>query len=144
MAKGQIHEETIHDDALIVGSDRKFGLVMVVAFGVVGLLPLLRPEPDVRTWALIVAGVFGAFTLIAPRVLHPLNVVWMRFAWVLNKIVSPVVLGVLFFATVLPMGLLLRARGKDLLRLKLDRGAPSYWIARNPPGPEPATMKDQF
>ena len=144
MAKGQLHEETSHDDPLIVGSDRKFGLVMIVAFAVVGLLPLLRPEPVARLWALVIACVFGALTLIAPRVLHPLIVLWMRFAWVLNKIVSPVVLGVLFFGTVLPMGLFLRARGKDLLRLKLDRTAPSYWIARDPPGPDPTTMKDQF
>jgi hypothetical protein len=68
----------------------------------------------------------------------------MRLGWVLGKIVSPIVLGALFFLAVLPMGLFMRLRGKDLLRLKMDPSAKSYWIERTPPGPAPDTMKNQF
>jgi hypothetical protein len=50
----------------------------------------------------------------------------------------------MFFAVMLPIGLLLRWRGKDLLRLKLDPAAPSYWIEREPPGPPPDTMRNQY
>lgn len=145
MSRGTLHEELRHDDALVVGSDRKFGLVFVVFFGLVGAVPLLtRDPPELRAWALGVSGAFLTFTLVAPRVLHPLNVLWMRFGLLLGKIVSPIVLGVLFFGAVLPMALVLRALGKDLLRLKRAPEATSYWILRTPPGPAPESLKQQF
>jgi hypothetical protein len=145
MAKGSLHEDVRHDDELIVGSDRKFGAVFVTVFAIVGLFPLLtRDPPEVRGWALVISGGFLAFTLIAPKLLHPLNVLWMKLALVMSKVVSPIVLGVLFFGTVLPMALILRAMKKDLLRLKLEPQSKSYWIERAPPGPEPETMRNQF
>lgn len=144
MAKGSIHEEVkAHDADFVVGSDRKFGLLFFVVFLMVGLFPLLAHH-EIRVWGLIVSGVFLVAALLVPRALHPLNVVWMRLGWVLGKIVSPIVLGALFFLAVLPMGLFMRLRGKDLLRLKMDPSAKSYWIERTPPGPAPDTMKNQF
>lgn len=144
MAKGAIHEEVkAHDADFVVGSDRKFGLLFFIVFLMVGLFPLLAHH-EIRIWGLIVSGVFLVAALLVPRALRPLNVVWMRLGWVLGKIVSPIVLGALFFLAVLPMGLFMRLRGKDLLRLKMDPGAKSYWIERTPPGPAPDTMKNQF
>jgi hypothetical protein len=77
-------------------------------------------------------------------VLSPLNRLWLRFGLLLHKIVSPLVLGIMFFLVITPIGLLMRAVGKDLLRLKFDKRSSSYWIERLPPGPPPESLKDQF
>jgi hypothetical protein len=87
---------------------------------------------------------FAGAALLRPGVLAPLNRLWMRFGLLLAKVVNPLVLGLLFFVTILPIGLIMRALGKDLLRLKLDRSARSYWIAREPPGPPPPSMRNQY
>lgn len=99
---------------------------------------------QIRLVAAIIAGAFLVTALAMPKVLRPLNVLWMRFGLVLQKIVSPVVLGILFYVGVTPLGIIMRLTGKDLLRLKLDKSAPSYWIVREPPGPAPDTMRNQF
>jgi hypothetical protein len=90
------------------------------------------------------AGLFLATALLVPASLRPLNWIWFKFGLLLHKIVSPVVMGLLFFVTVTPIALLLRAGRKDMLRLKRDAKCDSYWIVRQPPGPAPETMKDQF
>ena len=95
-------------------------------------------------WALPVAAAFLVISYTYPKVLAPLNLLWMKFGLLLHKVVTPVILGLLFFATITPIGLLARACGKDFLRLRLDRGAKSYWIERAPPGPPPQSMKNQF
>ncbi len=79
-----------------------------------------------------------------PRILNPLNRLWLKFGLLLYKVVNPIVLGLLFFVTIAPIGLVMRMFGKDFLRLKLDRDAKSYWIERAPPGPPPQSMKNQF
>jgi len=124
-------------------SDRTFGLVFATLFFVVAALPLLRDAPW-RTWSLIVALVLLGISLFAPRLLAPLNLIWTRFGLLLNRIVSPVVLGVLFYGVVMPTGLLMRLFGKDPLRLKFNPQARSYWIERTPPGPDAASLKNQF
>jgi hypothetical protein len=78
-----------------------------------------------------------------PALLHPLNRLWMKLGLLLHKIVNPIVMGLLFYGTIWPTGLAMRMRGRDLLRLKRDPDADTYWIAR-PPGPLPETMRDQF
>jgi hypothetical protein len=87
---------------------------------------------------------FLAAALLYPAVLNPLNRAWLKFGLLLHRLVSPFVMGLVFFGTVLPTGLIMRAMGKDLLRLKPQPDAESYWIVRQPPGPAPETMKDQF
>jgi hypothetical protein len=82
--------------------------------------------------------------LLWPAVLAPLNRIWTRFGLLLHRIVSPVVLGVMFFGVVTPMGLVMRALGKDPLRLRFDPAARTYWIERRPPGPAPDTLNNQF
>jgi hypothetical protein len=76
--------------------------------------------------------------------LRPLNRAWLKLGLLLSKIVSPVVMMVLFYATVTPVGVLMRWAGKDPLRLRRDAAATSYWIPREPPGPAPNSMKQQF
>jgi len=85
---------------------------------------------------------FLVAALAMPRLLRPLNLLWFQFGLLLNKVVSPVVLAILYYTTVVPVGLMLKVLGKDPLRLKLEREQGSYWIMREPIAPE--TMRRQF
>lgn len=163
-SKGALHEEARHSTELQVGSDRSFGIVFTVFFGVLayiagkaslepgflerGLVGLVRlvglTDFGPRNVYLAVAGVFLVLALVVPKVLHPLNVLWMRFGAVLQMVISPIILGLMFFVAITPMALVLRLLGKDLLRLKLDKSAKSYWLVRDPPGPAPESMRNQF
>jgi hypothetical protein len=87
---------------------------------------------------------FLAATLLYLAALKPLNRLWLKFGLLLHKVVNPIVMGFVFFGAVLPTGLIMRALGKDLLRRKWQPDANSYWIERRPPGPAPASMRDQF
>ena len=95
-------------------------------------------------WTAALAAAFLVAALLRPALLNPLNHLWLKFGLLLHKIVNPVIMALLFYGTVLPTGLIARAMGKDLLRLKREPDAASYWIVRTPPGPAPDTMKDQF
>ncbi|MBI5937114.1 MAG: hypothetical protein HY850_04630 [Betaproteobacteria bacterium] len=124
-------------------SDRAFGWVMAVFFGLIGLWPLLSAQAT-RDWALGLAAAFALAALLAPRRLAPLNRAWMQLGLLLHKITNPIVLGVAFYLVIAPIGLLMRLAGHDPLRLKRDDSAASYWIARQPPGPPPASFPRQF
>ena len=125
------------------GSDKAFGLVFSAVFTVIGLYPLVGGSPP-RSWALAVAALFLAAAFIRPRVLAPLNRVWTKFGMLLHRVFSPVVLFIVFCVAVLPTGLMLRAFGKDPLRLRVDPGAKTYWIERRPPGRSDQQMRKQF
>jgi hypothetical protein len=136
------HESFARDEAAAPGSDRTFGLVMAAALAVVSLLNgwhLGRLWP----WTSVAAVLFLLAAWLAPSSLRPLNRLWMKLGLILHKIVNPIVMGLLFYGTILPTGLIMRLRGRDLLRLKRDPAADSYWITRTP-GPAPETMRDQF
>lgn len=140
----QFHEDLNRDgDNEPRASERSFGLVFTAVFVLVGLTPLLKGH-DVRWWALIVALAFGILAFAAPRLLAPLNRIWMAFGKLLHRIVSPVVLGLLYCVAVVPTGLILRIKGSDPLRLKRDPAAKSYWLPRTPPGPATGSFKNQF
>lgn len=132
-----------HGPEVKVGSERSFGLVFAAFFALIGLLPL-KDGGDARLWALGAAFAFVIIALVAPRFLKPLNLIWFKFGLLLHKIVSPLVMGLLFFVTITPIGLLMRAAGKDPMRLKRDPNAQSYWIIRDPAGPDAQSMKNQF
>jgi hypothetical protein len=125
------------------GSDKAFGFVFAVVFLVVGLWPLKGGE-DPRAWALGLAIAFLLVALIRPTLLKPLNLVWFRFGLLLHKIVSPIVMALLFFAVVTPVGLLMRLTGKDPMHRRFDAKADSYWIPRPPPVPGQGGMTNQF
>lgn len=124
-------------------SNRSFGVVFAAFFAIIGLLPLVSGG-RVHLWALALGGIFLFFGLVFPSALAPLNRLWAKFGLLLHKIVSPIMLGIIFYLVITPIGLLLRLFGKDPLRLKFDRAAKSYWIPRDPPGPAPESFKDQF
>jgi hypothetical protein len=137
------HENYIREDDVERPPDRQFGLVFAAVFGILAAWPLLSGRP-MRWWSAALAAAFLAVALVAPRLLAPLNRVWLWIGLLMHRIVTPVVLGLVFFSTVTPIGLLLRAFGKDPLRLRLDPEASSYWIERRPPGPAGNTMPRQF
>jgi hypothetical protein len=124
-------------------TDRSFGLVFAAVFAAIGLLPLVHGGA-VRLWAIIVSAAFLLVALVVPSVLRPINRLWLKFGLLLHKIVSPVVLGIMFFLVITPIGMFLRARGTDPWRLKPNRQSRTYWIERVPPGPTPESIKDQF
>ncbi|MDJ0949901.1 MAG: SxtJ family membrane protein [Alphaproteobacteria bacterium] len=137
------HEVLQRDHEVKTSSDRAFGIVFAVVFGLIGLWPLIG-EGGVRLWALIIAAAFAIAAFAMPRLLAPLNRQWTRLGLVLHKIVNPIVMGFLFYVVVTPIGLLMRVLGKNPLKLEFDRAARSYWVERRPPGPAPETMKNQF
>lgn len=124
-------------------SDRMFGCVMATFFTFVALAPLYSGQP-MHWWALLVAGLFLVAALFIPRSLSMLNRWWMRLGLLMSVIVSPIAMGIVFFCTITPLGLLLKLFGKKLMPLHFDTTAESYWITRQPPGPDPKTMKNSF
>ena len=126
-----------------MGSERNFGLVFAAVFVLMGVLPLVRTG-EVRLWPLPIAAVFLAAAVVRPRALAPLNRLWFRIGILLGKVMTPLVMGVLFFVTVTPVGLLMRLFGKDPLRLKREPAAESYWLERPGPSITGESLKDQF
>jgi hypothetical protein len=137
------HESLRAEDQSAKSSERSFGLVFSGVFAIVGGLSYWRGGGAAHWW-LIGAALFLVVALAAPPLLSPLNRLW---AWIGNRlqvIVSPIAMAILFYGTVMPMGLLMRVFRKDPLRLRLDPSAASYWIERPPPGESRPSMKNQF
>jgi hypothetical protein len=144
LSKGsQTHEDFSREEKIEGSSDRNFGLTFAAFFALVTALKLWKNEPHWQWW-LAVAALMLAIALIRPGILGPFNKVWLKLGLLLFSIVSPITLGLLFYTTVTPIGLLVRARNRDLLQRRFDPKASTYWIARQPPGPAPETMTRQF
>lgn len=137
------HEDFARVEEAKAGSERAFGVVFAVVFAIVGLWPALGGAA-VRAWALGLAALFLVAALARPALLAPLNRAWTRVGALAHKALTPVVMGLLFFATVTPTALVMRLVGKRTLPLRFEPGARTYWIARRPPGPAPETMRNQF
>ena len=97
-------------------------------------------EEEVRIWSLIISLIFLILGLINSKFLTPLNKLWFKFGLFLGKIVSPLIMGIIFFLVVTPTGFIMRALGKDLLNLKYNKNQ-SYWIEKND---QKSKMKNQF
>jgi hypothetical protein len=141
---GQTHETFEQREELKSSSDRSFGLVFVVVFLLIGVWPWLFGTSTIRLWSFIAAGVMLTAAMAVPVILSPANRLWSRFGLLLHRIMNPVVMGLIFFLAVTPTALIMRALGKDPLRRRLDAAASTYWIDREPPGPAPESMTDQF
>ena len=100
-----------------IGSNRSFGIVFFIVFLIVALYPLLNDNP-LRLWSLIIALIFLVLGLIKSNILTPLNILWMKFGMFLGVFISPIIMGIIFFLVVTPIGLIMRLFGKDLLNLK--------------------------
>ncbi len=138
-----IHETYSRDEPVTGGSERSFGIVMAVALAAISLLNWWHGGRS-WYWSSGIAAFFLAAALFHPAALKSLNRLWLKLGLLLHKIVNPIVMAFVFFGTVLPTGLIMRALGKDPLRLKWEPDLNSYWIERRPTGPAPETMKDQF
>lgn len=137
------HEELNREQHIEGSTDRTFGLVFAVVFLVIAGWPLFYGESP-RWWSVGISAVFALVAFIRPALLAELNRLWMKLGILLGKIVSPIALGILFYIVITPIGLMIRVAGKDPLRLKFDPEADSYWIPREPPGPPPGSMNNQF
>jgi hypothetical protein len=137
------HEDYTRVEEAKGGSERSLGVVFAVVFLVIGLWPVLGGA-GVRPWALGLAALFALAAVVRPAVLAPVNRAWTRLGGLLHRVVTPLVMGLLFFATVTPTALIMRVFGKHPLPLRFDRKAKTYWIERHPPGPAPETMRNQF
>lgn len=137
------HERFTAEEKNAPGSERQFGIVMALGCALLSLLNFWR-SGGWWPWGLAIAALFGAAAFLAPKPLKPLNLAWFKFGLLLHRIVNPLIMSLVYYLSVVPTGLIMRALGRDLLRLKIDRDADTYWIPRQPPGPAPETMKDQF
>jgi hypothetical protein len=140
-----LHEELRRDGSQPVkpGSEKSFGLVFAAAAFVIGALPMLGGTAPVW-WLFAVAAAFAIVVYAAPAVYRVPNLWWFRLGNLLAAVVGPVAVAIVYVTTVIPTGLLMRAMGKDPLRLRRDPAATSYWIDRRPPGPPPQSLRNQF
>ncbi|HEU0159569.1 MAG TPA: SxtJ family membrane protein [Hyphomicrobiaceae bacterium] len=137
-----MHQIEAHT-AIAIGSERSFGLVLAAALTMVAAWPLLTGQ-DPRWTALALAAGFLVTARVNPPLLRPLNQLWFKFGLLLSRLTTPIVMGLLFFAVVVPTGIVMRLSRKDLLSLKFDPAAPTYWVKRDPVGPPPDSMLNQF
>ena len=126
-------------DEIKISSNRSFGIVFFIVFLLIGIYPLLNND-DVRIWSIIISIAFLILGLLNSKILLPLNKIWFKFGILLGKIISPLIMGLIFFVVVTPIGLLMRLFNKDLLNLKFNKSK-SYWIEKSEPK---SKMKNQF
>ena len=143
MGSIHLHEDLSRQSAEERSSERGLGITFAVVFSIIGFARLYRGHD---WWAaclsMAVLFLFLAYFWVAP--LRPLNNLWHRFGLLLFHVVSPVVMGIIFFSTIFPIGLLMRIFGKDQLKLKFDREAQTYWQKRTPSAAVPQDMRNQF
>ena len=109
-----------------VSSNKSFGLVFFIVFLLIALYPLLKNE-DVRLWSLILSFIFLVLGALNSKLLNPLNKIWFKFGLLLGKIISPIVMGVIFFLVVTPIGFIMSLLGKDLINLKFNNKKSYYY-----------------
>lgn len=122
-----------------VGSNRSFGLVFFIVFLIIALYPLSK-NGDIRIWSFFISLLFLILGLFNSKFLTPLNKIWFRFGLFLGKIISPLIMGLIYFLIVTPISLIMKLAAKDLLNLKFNKNK-SYWILKT--GPK-SKMKNQF
>jgi len=121
-------------------SEKSFGVIFSTVFLIVALYPLIT-SAGLRIWALVVSIILFLLAFLAPKVLLLPNKLWFKFGMLLGSIVAPIVMALVYFITVLPIGFIMRLLRKDLLKQKLDKNSKSYWIERIEPI---GSMKNQF
>ena len=126
-------------DEVKLSSNKSFGVVFFIVFLLIGVYPLLKGN-DLRIWSLIISFIFLFLGLINSRILTPFNRLWFKFGLLLGKFISPIIMGIIFFIVVTPIGIIMRLFKKDLLNLKFNKKE-TYWIDKK--GPK-SKMKNQF
>lgn len=142
-SKQLAHDSLARPDDVKLGSDRSFGIVFAVFCAIVAAIQLWTSHHF--SWPWVAASfAFMAAALLTPGLLHPLNILWFKFGMLLHYIITPVVLGLMFFAVFTPIGWWMRIVRKRPLNLRFDPDAKSYWVERKPPGPPSESFKNQF
>ena len=126
-------------DDIKISSNKSFGIVFFVVFLLIAIYPLTNGE-DISIWSGIISFIFLVLGLLNSSILTPLNKIWFKFGIILGKIISPVIMAIIFFLVVTPTGLIMRILRKDILNLKYNKNK-SYWIEKE--GPK-SKMKNQF
>ena len=138
-----LHESFDREEEVAGSTDRGFGFVFAGFFALVALVRWWRDQSGAG-WFAAAAVAMLVVALVHPALLAPFNRLWTKLALLLSKIMNPVIMGILFFLVVVPIGLTMRLFGKRPLALDFDPAAKSYWIERTPPAPLPGSMKNQF
>ena len=126
-------------DNVKIGSNRSFGIVFFIVFLLIAIYPLIN-QGEIRVWSVLISLLFLILGIINSKILTPLNKAWFKFGIFLGKIISPIVMVIIFFLVVTPIAFLMRILKKDLLNLKYNKNS-SYWIEKTYPK---STMKNQF
>ncbi len=126
-------------DDVKIGSNRSFGIVFFLVFLLISIYPLINNE-SIRIWSLVFSLIFLVLGILNSNFLSPLNKLWFKFGILLGKVISPIIMGIIFFLVVTPIGIIMRLIGKDVLNLKYS-DYKSYWIEKT--GPK-SKMKNQF
>ena len=126
-------------DDIKISSNRSFGIVFFIVFLLITLYPLIN-SGEIRIWSAVIALIFLVLGILNSNILSPLNKLWFKFGIFLGKIISPIIMGIIFFLVVTPIGLIMRLLGKDVLNLRYN-DYKSYWIEKT--GPK-SKMKNQF
>lgn len=135
--------ESDHDEIVAGPSDRNFGFTMAAVFALIGGFGLYKGSSHAPLW-LGIAAVFAGLTLWRPQSLGVANRLWLKLGLLMYRVVNPVIMAILFFGAMLPIGLAMRLFGKDFLKLRRDRASPSYWSQRSDPRPPSQSMRQQF
>lgn len=140
------HEDFVEHKQIKTASDRSFGLTVGGIVALIGAVRWLTSSPSIESTAILVGGglILVVLGLVAHRSLAPLNRLWTGFGLLLAAIVNPLVMLLIYALVFVPFGLVMRMAGRDPLRIKRTTQASSYWIERNPPGPVPGSMSNQF
>jgi hypothetical protein len=141
--RASFHEDFGREDEVKGSSDRNFGLLFAAFFGLVGGSKLWHGTAYAWAW-LVAAVVVLVIALSWPSLLGPFNRAWMKLGLLLSRVVSPVLTAVLFYVCVVPIGLIMRATGRDPLRQRFDPEALSYWITRESMDISRNDMRNQF
>jgi Saxitoxin biosynthesis operon protein SxtJ len=143
VATGTLHEDLRREDQTTGPSDRKFGLTLGIVFALLAVLKLVERSNWGIIWSVLALVLIGS-ALLRPSLLSVPNMIWLKLGLLLHRIVNPIIMALLFFGTILPIGLLMRVLGKDPLRLRLDKAADSYWLPRSDERPQSEAMRQQF
>ena len=134
--------ENSHNDNIKteIGSEKNFGIVFSIVFLLIGLYPLMNGE-GILIWSIFLSFIFVMLAFLLPKTLTRLNRLWFKFGLMLGSIIAPVVMALVYFTSVVPLGIIFKILGKDPMRRKLDKSSKSYWISKEQPN---SSMKDQF
>ena len=122
-----------------ISSNRSFGILFSIVFAIIAFWPIINGNP-LRLWSIPISIIFLVLGLLNSKLLNPLNIIWVKFGELLGRIIAPIVMAIIYFIIVTPIGLFMRLIGKDLLNIKFSK-ANTYWIKREK---KISSMKKQF